>query len=926
MPVAFIFLALILGSWQTLQAQPSFYAFESGHVRPLALSPDGTRLYAVNTPDNRLDVFAVSPDGLTHLEAVPVGMEPVAVAAPHPDHVWVVNHLSDSVSIVDVSHPPFRVVRTLLVGDEPNDIVFAGTARQRAFITTAHRGQNGPHPQGHYDQPGVGRADVYVFDVHRAQTVADTAPDSVLTLFGDKPRALAVSPDDRQVYAAIFHSGNQTTTVNDAVVCDGGAQAAPCTVVGVVYPGGLPAPNTNHEGQRAPETGLIVKFNGSQWTDELGRDWSNAVRFNLPDLDVFTVDANTLETVASASGVGTILFNMAVNPQTGALYVSNTEARNDVRFEGPGVHASEAKPSHVPPTVRGRLHEARITVIEGTTVLPRHLNKHIPYGASPIPEDVQARSLATPLGMAVSSDGSTLYVAAFGSAKIAVFSTASLADDSFQPDAATHISLAGGGPTGLLLDETHHRLYVLTRFDNAVASIDLATRTELQRLPLYNPEPPSIVDGRPFLYDATLTSSNGEASCSSCHVFGDMDDLAWDLGDPDGNVQPNPNPFITGDHLPFHPMKGPMTTQSLRGLAHHGPMHWRGDRTGGHDDPPGDPLDEAAAFKAFNMAFDGLLGRDAGELTDEEMQAFTDFVLQLTYPPNPIRQLDNVLRPDEAEGQRFFFLDPGPDLTASCEGCHRLDPASGFFGSGGESTTEGEPQEFKVPHLRNSYQKVGLFGMPDTPFLPGNPTHRGDQIRGFGFLHDGGVDTIAHFLNAIVFVGFRIFPELASDPDLARRQLAAYLMAFDTSLAPIVGQQITLTAEPTAAATARIALMEARANTHVTMVGAPMAMECEVIVKGVVNGEARGWVRLQSGVYRSDRLSEPELSSAALQALAAAVEQALTYTCAPPGAGVRMGVDRDEDGVFDRDEIDAGTDPAKAATRDPQSVAIRKSR
>ena len=47
-----------------------------------------------------------------------------------------------------------------------------------------------------------------------------------------------------------------------------------------------------------------------------------------------------------------------------------------------------------------------------------------------------------------------------------------------------------------------------------------------------------------------------------------------------------------------------MTTQSLRGMANHGPMHWRGDRTGGND-PGGDALDEDAAFKKFNVAFDG---------------------------------------------------------------------------------------------------------------------------------------------------------------------------------------------------------------------------------------------------------------------------------------------------------------------------------
>ena len=59
----------------------SFVTFESGQVRPLALSPDGTRLFAVNTPDARLEVFGVSGAGLTHLGAVPVGLEPVAVAA-----------------------------------------------------------------------------------------------------------------------------------------------------------------------------------------------------------------------------------------------------------------------------------------------------------------------------------------------------------------------------------------------------------------------------------------------------------------------------------------------------------------------------------------------------------------------------------------------------------------------------------------------------------------------------------------------------------------------------------------------------------------------------------------------------------------------------------------------------------------------------
>jgi len=39
------------------------------------------------------------------------------------------------------------------------------------------------------------------------------------------------------------------------------------------------------------------------------------------------------------------------------------------------------------------------------------------------------------------------------------------------------------------------------------------------------------------------------------------------------------------------------------------------------------------------------------------------------------------------------------------------------------------------------------------------------------------------------------------------------------------------------------------------------------------------------------------------------------YTCAPPGAGVRMGVDRNGDGVFDRDDSEAGTEGAKGHPR-----------
>ena len=152
----------------------------------------------------------------------------------------------------------------------------------------------------------------------------------------------------------------------------------------------------------------MVKFNraSGKWEDELGRDWSAAIRFDLPDLDVFAIDAKTLVQTDSLAHVGTTLFNMAVNPATGNLLVSNTEAINEVRFEGPKV------PGLI--TVQGHLAEARITVIDPDTgvVTPRHLNKHIDYNLLPAPAGTKEHSLATPLQMVVGGDG-TLYVAAF---------------------------------------------------------------------------------------------------------------------------------------------------------------------------------------------------------------------------------------------------------------------------------------------------------------------------------------------------------------------------------------------------------------------------------------------------------------------------------------------------------------------------------
>ncbi|MGH7790363.1 MAG: hypothetical protein ACRERC_26070 [Candidatus Binatia bacterium] len=901
-------------------ARAAFTTFETGPVRPLAMSPDGTRLFAANTPDGRLEIYGIDAGGLTRQESVPVGLEPCAVAVRGNGEVWVVNHLSDSVSVVDVSTSPARVVRTLLVGDEPRDIVFAGPGGTRAFVTTAHRGQNHPNPAQiitDLTSPGIGRADVWVFDAANLGATLGGTPLNILTLFGDTPRALAVSPDGSTVYAAIFHSGNRTTAVSEGAVCDtdgthigNNTVQGPCSIDGVTMPGGLPLPHADILGEIRPEVGLIVKFDGTHWVDELGRNWDPAVKFNLPDRDVFAINANANPPAQTSfyTGVGTILFNMAVNPVTQKVYVSNGEARNETRFEGPGSFST---------TVQGHLSEYRITVLDGSSVLPRHLNKHINYNQRPAPPATRDDSLATPLEMAVTSDGTTLYVAAFGSNAIGVFDTAALEANTFTPDAADHIAVSGGGPGGLVLDEARGRLYVLTRFDNGLSVIDTTSASEVAHLLFYNPEPVSVVEGRPFLYDAVATSSNGEASCSSCHIFGDFDSLAWDLGNPDDIKTPNPLPIRLEDLVQlqgsdvdfdnFHPMKGPMTTQTLRGMANHGAMHWRGDRA-----DLVDPFNEDIAFRNFRVAFPGLVGRDT-MIDEADMQKFADFALQVQLPPNPIRNIDGSFSADQQAGRNFMTgsrrsdgIAVGGGFGFNCVGCHTLDPGQGFFGGDGQASFENETQIVKVAHLRNMYQKIGMFGMPSVDFFnSGDNGHKGNQVRGYGFIHDGSVDTLFRFIQATVFNDGGTFNPVGFQNDTQRRQVEQFLLAFDTNLAPVVGQQVTLTSSNGAIVGARISLLNARAA----------ANECDLIVKGTFGGQPRGWYRTAAGTFRSDRASEPLISEANLRLLAAVAGQELTYTAAPLGAAVRAGVDRDEDGFFDADELVGGSDPA-----DPNST------
>jgi hypothetical protein len=188
----------------------------------------------------------------------------------------------------------------------------------------------------------------------------------------------------------------------------------------------------------------------------------------------------------------------------------------------------------------------------------------------------------------------------------------------------------------------------------------------------------------------------------------------------------------------------------------------------------------------------------------------------------------------------------------------------------------------------------------------------GDQVRGFGFLHDGEIDTVFRFHHAIPFTA--LFTGAGNgglptgpDGERGRRQFEAFVLAFPTNLAPIVGQQITVTASSSAAALARARLLRERAD----------AGECDLVAKTELAAVELGFVYVGSGLFRADRRELPPISAAVLQLIAVRGEHPITYTCVPPGSGERIGVDRDGDGIWDGDERDARSDPADPASTPP---------
>ena len=644
----------------------SFSNFESPQVHPLDLTPDQRLLLVANTANGTLEIHDATGPAPVLKQSVRVGIDPVSVRARSNTEAWVVNRISRSVSVVDLADG--RVIDVLPTDDEPADVVFAG-APGRAYVSCA------------------AARTLLVFDPADRRAAPRRIP-----ILGEQPRALAASPDGSRVYLAIFESGNGTTALTGGKA--NGFEADIARDPRGPYGGVSPPPNSdnatrfnpplNPANPPPPPVSMIVRKDGQGgWRDDNGRDWRRFVSgdlagiggrggrvpgWDLVDRDVAVIDTRTLA-VEYRGGMANIVMALAVNPATGAVTTVGTDATNQIRYE-PVLQSSFL-----------RVQSASFNPAGAGAAAVADLNPHLDYQARRIPQAQRTQSIGDPRGLAWNAAGTRGWVTGMGSNNVVAI----------HPDGRRVAGLApipvDEGPTGIVLQQSRGRAFVLNRFAGTLSVLDLAGHAETARVALaYDPTPGVIRAGRPLLYDTHRASGLGQVACASCHVDARTDRLAWDLGNPAGAM-------VRVGGVDHPPMKGPLLTMTLIDAVQARFLHWRGDRASLHD-----------------------------------------YLATTRTPPNPHRNLDNgyptVVHIPGMRGEigRIGNAQAGrAQFESSCRHCH---PGQTARGTTFHENGFGIGQHRNPPRWQNFYPRMGLWFKDATA-----------STAGFGFQQDGTFDS-----------------------------------------------------------------------------------------------------------------------------------------------------------------------------------------
>lgn len=579
---------------------------------------------------------------------------------------------------------------------------------------------------------------------------------------------------------------------------------------------------------------------------------------HLPDSDLFAIPVtaspltDVLDPTRTRTRLGTILFNVHARPNTSQVWIPNTEALN--------LTIGEAN------FVGGKVVSNRITIVDTST----------PVGTPPTILDLDLAApagAAQPVAVVFDTTRNRAYVAAFGSDAILVLDTSS----GFFPVIGRHTltprtpalpvppnTPARCGPRGMAMSANGNELFVFNGIDSSFSRVNLTVLNSTAPIAIalgFDPTPDKIKRGLGHLANASH-SGTGTSSCMSCHIDGHFDMLSWNLSgfkDPAGTA----NPTFEVDN------KGPMATQSLRGLFEAGALHWRGEQVS---------LDD------FNQdGFVGLLKRPA-KLSTVEFDEVKAGTFSLVYPANPRAPADRIYTGALQTGRDAFRTVPAVGAD-TCASCHSLPLGSTtdlqpFF------TTASPSNSGKVPQLRGVGDKLSSVFTVFPPAFPS--THRDRTINGWGLTHAGTVESMPAFIQH--------FPGIVGTGLVS--QVAAFVNAWDTGLAPSTTFQRTMVPGVHSSAQFDSTLLEIKNQA--------LAGHCDIVVAtaalsgGVMVPVTMAWDHVlqlwqtgsQSAAFTDQQLKQFTFAAGLV----------VTFLGEPLGMGRRFGVDRDLDDLLDNDE------------------------
>lgn len=585
--------------------------FASPHVRPIALAHGN--VYVANTPADTVDVFSATTFGL--VTRINVGIDPVTVAVrPDRRELWVSNHISDSISIIDIdptSPHPHQVLHTIgqfddemaTLFDEPTGIAFAND--NKAYVAL------GPSNQ--------------------IAIIEDRTITGHLAINAQDPRAIAVH--DGRLYVLPFESNNQS-------------QLSGCNLGVNPLDGDL---CTYNAVQHAFTTNNVLSLN---------YDADIIKNPNLPDRDLYVYDTTTDQRIQVVNTLGTLLYGIAID-STGKVYVTQTDARN----------TENGRAGTLKEGLEEMENRAFLNQITSVNCDPRCSTPNF-VELEPLPPSHPAAgmALATPFGIKVTSDDQTLVVTAAGSDKLFTVDAAS--------GAVVGRVDVGAVPRGVAL-ENDTRAFVMNAVDNSVSVVDISDRTTpavLGTITMIDPTHPEVRRGRAAFNDANA-SSTGTFSCESCHPDGGADQLLWVLDTPVCDIAgctqipPRLTMPVRGlrDTQPYHwdgipgdPYGGNNTRRINGAEAPNCSV----------DDPAsctrflvdgglGSTMCDVANCPTNDEGKDGLLSA-------QERGDMATFLLSIPFPPAPRRPANNELTPLARDGIHEF------NYVKDCGNCHKM--------------------------------------------------------------------------------------------------------------------------------------------------------------------------------------------------------------------------------------------------------------